>query len=324
LETKASHVIVGLFTVTLFGALFGFILWLVGDDLDSSLERYDIIFDGSVTGLGTASEVRFKGVKVGEVREISLYEGDLRKVLVGVEIDDKTPVDTTTIAKIEYLGVTGVGFIQLTGGGSDIAEPLTERSVHDRLIIPSVPSDIAQLLEGAPQVMAQTVALLGEFRKIFNPESISAVSNTLKNVEEITAAWSGEADSIKDIISNGATISEDVKVMIGSLRDMSGEFEKAIANANTLVDDDLRNTITDIRTLTATYTELGERLNDTVARAQPGVEGFTQQGLSELTLLITETRDAVNVLEKTVAAFEANPARFVLSGGGGREYTPGN
>lgn len=315
METKASHVIVGLFTVTLFGALFGFILWLVSDGVDSNRARYDIIFDGSVTGLGTASEVRFKGVKVGEVREISLYEGDLRKILVGVEIDAKTPVDQSTIAKIEYLGVTGVGFIQLIGGASDISEPLSEKSINDRLIIPSKPSDIAQLMEGAPQVMAQTVALLGEIQKIFNPESIRAITQTLQNVEEITGAWSAESGSIKSIISNGAEISEDVKEMIATLNAMSGEFENAVGNANALIENDLR-------TLTVTYTQLGALLNDTVEKSQDGIEGFTQQGLSEMTLLISETRDAVNALERTVKAFESNPARFVLTNEGGREYDP--
>ncbi|MEN8722475.1 MAG: MlaD family protein [Alphaproteobacteria bacterium] len=322
METKASHVFVGLFTVTLFAALFGFILWLVSDGGDASRTRYDILFDGSVTGLGTASEVRYKGLKVGEVVEISLYEGDRRKVLVGVEVDEKTPIDTTTIAKIDYLGVTGVGFIQLTGGGSDIAQPLTAQSVNDHLVIPSVPSDIAQLLEGAPEVLAQSVALLEQFRQIFNPESIRSITSTIQNIERITGSFAGQDDQIQNIIKNAASISDDMQTAVAALKTMSVEMESTIGSANTLIDEDLRGAVQDVRTLTESYTKLGNALTVTVNAAQPGIVSFSEHGLSDLGLLVAETRGAIAALEKTIQAFETNPARFVLSNGGAREYSP--
>ncbi len=322
METKASHVFVGLFTVALFAALFGFILWLVGDGGDVSRNRYDILFDGSVTGLGTASEVRYKGLKVGEIVEIDLYEGDRRKVLVGVEVDAKTPIDSTTTAKIDYLGVTGVGYIQLTGGGSETAQPLTMLSINDNPVIPSVPSDIAQLLEGAPEVLAQSVALLEQFRQIFNPDSIRSITSTIQNIERITGSFAGQDAEIASIIQNAATISADMQTAVAALKTMSTEFEDMVGSTSSLIDDDLRGAVQDVRVLTESYTRLGNALTVTVNAAQPGIVSFSEHGLSDLGLLVTETREAIAALEKTIQAFETNPARFVLSNGGAREYSP--
>jgi phospholipid/cholesterol/gamma-HCH transport system substrate-binding protein len=67
METRASYLLVGTFVLLLIGGTLGFFIWLLGEDSGGGRVRYDVIYEGSVTGLREGSAVRMNGVKVGEI-----------------------------------------------------------------------------------------------------------------------------------------------------------------------------------------------------------------------------------------------------------------
>jgi ABC-type transporter Mla subunit MlaD len=67
METKANYVLIGAFVLLAAGALALFTLWIAGNPLNRSYSDYDVIFEGPVNGLTEGGEVRFNGIKVGEV-----------------------------------------------------------------------------------------------------------------------------------------------------------------------------------------------------------------------------------------------------------------
>ena len=58
METKASYILVGSFVLALCLAAAGFILWIAKFQFDQEFARYDIFYEGSVTGLTEGSSVR--------------------------------------------------------------------------------------------------------------------------------------------------------------------------------------------------------------------------------------------------------------------------
>ena len=79
METRANYFLVGLFVVVLSLGLLGFVIWLAKFQLDTSVAHYDVVYQGSVTGLKQGSAVRFSGVKVGEVtNEIEDLAGNVK------------------------------------------------------------------------------------------------------------------------------------------------------------------------------------------------------------------------------------------------------
>ncbi len=124
METRASYLLVGTFVLAFAAGLVVFVIWLAKFQFDTEFARYDIRFTGSVTGLATASPVRYSGVRVGEVIEISLRPDHPEEVQVTIEIDTKTPVRSDTVATLELEGLTG-GLYVLLIGKSPGAPPLT-------------------------------------------------------------------------------------------------------------------------------------------------------------------------------------------------------
>src|SRR5579859_895805 len=124
METRASYVLIGAFTLCVFVAAFVFVLWIGKVSLDREWSYYDVVFKEAVTGLSIGGAVQYNGIQVGEVRKLSLDPDDPREVIAHVRLNGDTPVKTDTHARLTLLGLTGVTVIQLSGGSPAAARLL--------------------------------------------------------------------------------------------------------------------------------------------------------------------------------------------------------
>ena len=67
METRAHHVLIGLFTVLAVGCALLFALWMGKSSVDSEFKLYDVVFTEAVSGLSVGSTVQYSGIKVGDV-----------------------------------------------------------------------------------------------------------------------------------------------------------------------------------------------------------------------------------------------------------------
>ena len=81
METRAHHVLIGLFTVIVVAAALLFALWLAKSSSDRQFSDYEIVFNEAVSGLSQGSAVQYNGIKVGDVTQLKLDPQDPRKVL---------------------------------------------------------------------------------------------------------------------------------------------------------------------------------------------------------------------------------------------------
>ncbi|MGH6857393.1 MAG: MlaD family protein, partial [Methylocella sp.] len=72
METRANYALIGVFTVAVIAAAFGFVLWFSGAKNPGGRTTYKIIFTGSISGLSEGGVVLFDGVRVGTVTKIDL------------------------------------------------------------------------------------------------------------------------------------------------------------------------------------------------------------------------------------------------------------
>ncbi len=115
MEREANYAAVGAF-VLLVVAMAGLFVYWYADSRDArEYLRYEIYFEGSVSGLTEGSTVRFLGVDVGRVRDIRVDRRAAGRVQVIADIDSNAPVTETTVAELSLQGVTGLLYIDLLG-----------------------------------------------------------------------------------------------------------------------------------------------------------------------------------------------------------------
>jgi hypothetical protein len=152
METRANYALMGVFTLAVIAAAFGFVLWFSGAEKPGGRTTYKIIFTGSISGLSDGGVVLFNGVRVGAVTKIDLVPQDPSRVFALIEVDAKVPVRTDTRARLEYTGFTGVASVALTGGALD-APPLP--ATQGPAVIVADRSDYQDLVETARRVATQ-------------------------------------------------------------------------------------------------------------------------------------------------------------------------
>ncbi len=119
METKVNYVVVGLFALLLSAAMIAGVLWLsAGKKYSSVNDIYVAYMNESVSGLNLNAPVKYRGVQVGQVRSIKLDKSNPEQVRLEFAIERGSPIKEDTIATLKSQGLTGIGFIELSGGTS--------------------------------------------------------------------------------------------------------------------------------------------------------------------------------------------------------------
>lgn len=148
MEHKAPYALVGLFVCALVAALIGFLIWMQGDK-EENYANYTVYFTDSVSGLEEGADVDYKGVTVGKVDGMRLAPEDENLVKVDISVKEGTPVKSTSIAKLNMVGVTGLTNLELQPPDKgDKKAPMTKKG-EPFPIIEGRPSDLSQALKKA-------------------------------------------------------------------------------------------------------------------------------------------------------------------------------
>ena len=92
MEREANYTAVGAF-VLLIATMAGlFVYWYAGSGDARDYKRYEIYFEGSVSGLNRGSTVRYLGVDVGRVIAIRIDKRASDRVQIIADIDSTTPI----------------------------------------------------------------------------------------------------------------------------------------------------------------------------------------------------------------------------------------
>jgi hypothetical protein len=145
------------------------------------IERYEIYFPGTVSGLTAGSPVRYLGVDVGKVVRISLEPQQRRRVQVIADIDSVAPISGRTLATLTLQGVTGLLFIELDED-PNASHPDVLAQGHRYPVIRSAPSDFDVLLSSLPALATHTTELADRFNRVFSDENVSVPSKRLSTM----------------------------------------------------------------------------------------------------------------------------------------------
>lgn len=297
METRANHVLIGAFTLAVIAAAFGFILWLAKAEIDQQFAYYDILFEGSVTGLNVAGDVRYQGVRVGQVKEIRIYEKDPKLVRVRIEIDSNTPVNSASQASLEFFGITGVLFVQISSGEVD-APPLKALAANELPIIPSNKSGLEALFTSAPKLMENAITLVERLSELVNTDNRQTINDILNNARAVSGSFAGRSKEIDEMIVNATQ-------MTHNLSELTARLDRLSVQAEEILDEDVRKLLHET-------TGFAAGLNMAVSNNQDALNTFGERGLREFTFFIIEARQLVTTLDRVAQRLESDPARFFL------------
>jgi phospholipid/cholesterol/gamma-HCH transport system substrate-binding protein len=304
METRANYVMVGSFVLVVLAGIFVAILWLAHAQFNQQFVNYDIYFTGSVTGLSVGAPVNLNGVSIGRVTEIRLDPANPDQVRVTIETDAQAPIKSDSVASLELTGITGIYYIEISGGTRE-APPITREEGQRYPVIAAKPSRFASLVASAPEVMNRVIEVADRLSQILDDKNRLAIAQTLANVRQISVVAVRDADKVDAIIDDTkATVSDFHRTTMPAVNSSLADLQKALVSANTIISD---LTVTSKVLNTATG-----HLDALIQENRPGLRDFSQGGLNDLHALISDTRVLVAGLTRAAAEIERDPTRFLF------------
>jgi phospholipid/cholesterol/gamma-HCH transport system substrate-binding protein len=307
METRASYLVVGAFVLALIAGGFGFALWISRSNLKDDSVYYYIYFNGAVTGLQNGSQVLLRGVPVGRVTDIAIDEKDVELIQVTVGLRPGTPIKTDTVAQLQMQGITGLSFVQLSGGTSS-APPLEPRLEKRRPVIPSKPSSLERVFESVPEVTAALTELAVRANDLLNDENRRAIGNVFANLDILTGALADSREDLRKTL-------RDAPVLMASLNTLADDLHKTAV----LLGDDVHKLAGQSGETAAALTQTAQRFNRLAedvraiaAENRGALRDFGQSGLYELTQFLADARLLVTTLNRVAGQLERDPARFLF------------
>ena len=313
MENKAHYALIGSFVLLALFAVIAFVAWLSNAQFDQQFDEYEVSFQGGVQGMSQGTEVRFNGLKVGDVTRLRIDPNDTNAVLVDIQVESDTPIDTKSIGRMEPLGLTGLNYIQIIPGGEGfpLIKELPGRGPY-RLV--GEASRIELLLGGGGSVIEAAQSALARVNTVMSPDAIADFQGILENVNQITAnlrdldidpeliekaliAIEQAAKDVSvaavavDIAANDfdALVQNDVKSALARAEISMGELDKALGSIGTAADG----------------------TGDLITDSRDAINRLSNSGLTDMEETIDGIRRVVEALARVADSLEQNPTAFL-------------
>ncbi|MEM8919860.1 MAG: MlaD family protein [Pseudomonadota bacterium] len=310
METRANYVLIGGFVMSALAALVLFAVWISRVQFNQEFDRYDVVFEGAVNGLGEGGEVRFNGIKVGEVTDLALDRNDPNNVIARIRVDAQTPVRADSVATLEFLGITGVTFVQIRAGSSDLPM-LKDIATENPPRLATEQNEFFEIVAGGQDVLVASQETLTRINAAFSDENVEALTTILSNLEAVSERIAGDDellehadDAIIAIAKAGRAVEAASNALAGASSGLSDSLDDMAVDAAGLLKD-ARAAITQAQ---AAFTNAEGAL----ASAQTQIAPSADKALEEFALTAQDLRALILRLDSIAQQLDQDPRGFVL------------
>lgn len=265
-------------------------------------QAYEIRFDSPIEGLDKGSDVRYMGIKVGEVSTVFIVPENPALIGVTIRVQAATPVTTATVATLRLQGLTGQPFINLGQKAQSPAHapPLVAARDGTLAVIPTQPSDLDALLKQLPDLEIKLGNLLDAANDLLNPQNRAHVSQILQKVD--TAA-----SELPALMQHLAQTTQQLNGLIAQASGTLKRTEKGV-NANLQA---LQTTLIAIRQTAQQLDKLTRDVDRVVTSNELQIDAIVSEGGASLNQLLREARQAATSLRQLSDQLQRNPSQLI-------------
>lgn len=307
METKVNYIIVGAFALVLSVALIAAVLWL------SASKRYSTEYDiyvaymqESVSGLNLNARVKYRGVEVGQVRHISLDKANLEQVRLELSIERGIPIRQDTIATLRSQGLTGIAFIELSGGSgnSPILEPSSNKAYP---VIKTGPSLMGRLDTSMTGLITSLNKTTDNLNAMLDEGNRGSMKRILADIATITGTVAAHKTELDKAMNNAAMTMEGVAKVSIQMPELMQKLSKSVEAVEKMARDASRASAS---------------VSSTIEGIGPDAKRFTTEGLPELEKMLVSMREMMASLQRVTEQLEHDPS-LLLRGKETRRSGPG-
>jgi phospholipid/cholesterol/gamma-HCH transport system substrate-binding protein len=299
MEREANYTAVGAFVILVVAMAGLFVYWYSDSREHRDYTRYEIYFQGSVSGLTVGGQVRYLGVDVGRVVRIRVDPRAADRVQVIADIDSVAPISPRTLAELSLQGVTGLLFVDLQQSkpGSDIMPPVASERYP---VINSVRSDFDVFLATLPDLAGRTRELMVRLGEVLSPQNTAAMAQTISSVKQAS-------DQLPQAMADLSALLTELRVTAAETRG----FVQNLQGAANVLGPDLAKSVERLRETAENVATVTGRLDQMVAENRGDVRAFARDTLPQLEQTLRAARAAAEEARSLAQQLSDDPSRIL-------------
>jgi phospholipid/cholesterol/gamma-HCH transport system substrate-binding protein len=204
MDDKVNYTLVGGFVLVLGALLVAGVLWLAaGLGGRQAMDAYQAVIQESVAGLSIDAPVKYLGVDVGKVARIEIDPQNSEQVRLHFLVKRGTPIKRDSVAVLKAQGLTGIAYIELSGGSAG-SPPLLAGADGEIPTIPTKPSLSARLENVLSNVLANVDRVSNNLNAVLGPDNQAALKSTLADIATLAHTLAGQQAAISAGLADAA------------------------------------------------------------------------------------------------------------------------
>ncbi len=301
----------GVFVVVSSTIIIAVFITLAGIKLMEASDMYKAHFDETVSGLEIGAQVKYNGVRVGQVAGIKNNPEKIIQVTVLLELDEGTPVKTDTKAVLTSMGITGLKFVELTGGSDETA-----------LVPPGGVIKAGHSFMGAMEGKAEDIAVkvemaVSKLNAVLSENNIAYFGDILLSLKGLSYRGDKFLDDNDEklvaIVDDFTRVSKDFEKGMSSLGRSAVTIEEILTDSKPEVAAVLNNVNQTTDTIQVTVKRIAEvdgilkKLEATLAKFNAEIQEINVKKLAGgVQSVVNETDAAVRSVRRIVEASREN------------------
>jgi phospholipid/cholesterol/gamma-HCH transport system substrate-binding protein len=309
---KEQKVRLGVFLVVSSVLLAAILAVFIIPKLSEEGDLYYINFKGmSVNGVNEGADVKYQGVRIGKVVRLEVNPKDLNSILVYVRIKSGFPVKEDMAAALQYAGITGLRFVEISGGKpeSEYVEPegeiLTKKGLGEKaedivLNVDNVVNAVNDLLKTENrEKMAQLVENLEKSTRVISnvlEKREKDFANSLKELDQTMIQLTQLSENLNEFVTHLNNISAN-----GRIENLVKDSEKLVKTVSQRFSDQelgkvlekldtfLETASSSVRKIETQFFDIESEFNETLVSLRESMENishFTRELTEDPTILI--------------------------------------
>ncbi|MGI6394639.1 MAG: MlaD family protein [bacterium] len=275
---------------------------------------YSKFVDISVAGLTEGSSVKFQGMNIGHVSAISIDPENTAVVQINFCLKPGVPIKEGTMAELGNIGITGLKFLELKGGGTGENIPINGE-------IPAIKSGWDEITGKASVIAEKLESILNSLNNALEGVKKEDVESIVQNVNGISKSvdviLKENKDDIRSIVArvdfllkevngnmgNVTSITKNIKDLTspeGSLSKTLVMIEETVAEVSKdYKEADIKDKVDKIFALVETTQKTIDTINLTIERSKENIDKSLSEmsdgmsNFSEFTRIIMENPSAL-------------------------------
>ncbi|MDR3012539.1 MAG: MlaD family protein [Chitinispirillales bacterium] len=294
--TAAQKVRLGVFVIIGMVVLAVFIITPIAMKLTHRTKTYIAFFEHeSLQGLEQGASVKFNGVSIGRVQRVSYYPEDINKMKVEMRVAENFPMRVDMHAKTGLIGITGLKYIEITGGTNEA--PLLKAGGEIETRPPFFHG-----IGGRVDTLARHVeTLLLHLGALTNPDSLQSIKIAVDNIADLTGDAKLFFGDLRDIVPSVHVVIDSVQAAVSSAVNITHDIKYITEAFKTGIDDsNIPGLFAQVDSTLVTVRALTENLTLTVLQTR-----------EDFSVTMENLRDATESANQLMRMLSENPSLLI-------------